>query len=48
LTENSERKIGERSAALKKPAFFILEGGYVGEKNGNDIDQLLRGCEGAP
>jgi acetoin utilization deacetylase AcuC-like enzyme len=48
LTENSYRKIGERIAALKKPAFFLLEGGYVGEKNGNDIDQLLRGCEGAP
>jgi len=48
LTENSYRKIGERIAALKKPAFFILEGGYVGEKNGNDIDQLLRGYEGAP
>jgi acetoin utilization deacetylase AcuC-like enzyme len=48
LTENSYKKIGERIAALKKPAFFILEGGYVGEKNGNDIDQLLRGYEGAP
>ena len=48
LTENSYRKIGERIAALKKPAFFILEGGYVGEKNGKDIDQLLRGYEGAP
>jgi len=48
LTENSYRKIGERIAALKKPAFFILEGGYAGEKNGNDIDQLLRGYEGKP
>jgi acetoin utilization deacetylase AcuC-like enzyme len=48
LTENSYRKIGERIAALKKPAFFLLEGGYVGEKNGNDIDQLLRGYEEAP
>jgi acetoin utilization deacetylase AcuC-like enzyme len=48
LTENSYRKIGERIAALKKPAFFILEGGYAGEKNGNDIDQLLRGYEGEP
>jgi acetoin utilization deacetylase AcuC-like enzyme len=48
LTESSFRKIGERIAALKKPAFFILEGGYAGEKNGNDIDQLLRGYEGAP
>lgn len=48
LTETSYRKIGERIAALKKPAFFILEGGYVGEKNGNDIDQFLRGYEGEP
>ncbi len=48
LTENSYRKIGERIAALKKPVFFILEGGYAGEKNGNDIDQLLRGYEGEP
>jgi acetoin utilization deacetylase AcuC-like enzyme len=48
LTEKSYRKIGERIAALKKPALFTLEGGYVGEKNGNDIDQLLRGYEGAP
>ena len=45
LTENSYRKIGARIAALKKPAFFVLEGGYVGEQNGNDIDQLLRGYE---
>jgi acetoin utilization deacetylase AcuC-like enzyme len=48
LTENSYRKIGERIAALGKPAFFILEGGYAGEKNGNDIDQLLRGYVGKP
>jgi acetoin utilization deacetylase AcuC-like enzyme len=45
LIENSYRKIGERIAALKKPAFFVLEGGYVGEQNGNNIDQLLRGYE---
>ena len=48
LIEKSYREIGKRVAALKKPAFFILEGGYVGDKNGNDIDQLLRGYEGAP
>ncbi len=46
LTESSYRKMGERIAALKKPAFFILEGGYAGDKNGNDLDQLLRGYEG--
>jgi acetoin utilization deacetylase AcuC-like enzyme len=48
LTEKSYRKIGERIAALKKSAFFLLEGGYVGEQNGNDLDHLLRGYEGAP
>ncbi|MCX8152998.1 MAG: histone deacetylase [Candidatus Bathyarchaeota archaeon] len=47
LTEQSFRKIGEKIAALKKPTFFVLEGGYAGEKNGRDIDQLLRGYEGA-
>jgi acetoin utilization deacetylase AcuC-like enzyme len=46
LTENSYREIGKRIATLKKPTFFVLEGGYVGEKNGKDIDQLLRGYEG--
>jgi acetoin utilization deacetylase AcuC-like enzyme len=46
LTENSYREIGKRIAALSKPTFFVLEGGYMGEKNGRDIDQLLRGYEG--
>jgi acetoin utilization deacetylase AcuC-like enzyme len=45
LTENSYTEIGRRIAALKKPTFFILEGGYMGEKNGHDIDQLLKGYE---
>jgi len=45
LTENSYREIGRRIAALKKPVFFVMEGGYVGEQNGKDIDQLLRGYE---
>ena len=45
LTENSYREIGKRIAALEKPVFFVLEGGYVGEQNGKDIDQLLRGYE---
>ena len=45
LTENSYREIGKRIAALEKPVFFVLEGGYVGEQNGRDIDQLLRGYE---
>jgi acetoin utilization deacetylase AcuC-like enzyme len=45
LTENSYREIGKRIAALETPAFFVMEGGYMGEKNGKDIDQLLRGYE---
>jgi acetoin utilization deacetylase AcuC-like enzyme len=46
LTENSYSAIGKRIAALKKPTFFVLEGGYMGEKNGRDTDQLLKGYEG--
>jgi acetoin utilization deacetylase AcuC-like enzyme len=48
LTENSYTEIGRKIAALKKPTFFILEGGYMGEKNGHDIDQLLKGYEEKP
>lgn len=43
LTENGYREIGKRIAALKKPTFFVLEGGYVGEQIGKDIDELLKG-----
>jgi acetoin utilization deacetylase AcuC-like enzyme len=45
LTENSYWEIGRRIAALKKNTFYVMEGGYVGEQNGRDIDQLLRGYE---
>jgi acetoin utilization deacetylase AcuC-like enzyme len=45
LTESSYRKIGERIGSLKKNTFFVMEGGYVGEQNGRDIDQFLRGYE---
>jgi acetoin utilization deacetylase AcuC-like enzyme len=38
-------EIGKRVALLKKPAFFVLEGGYVGERVGLDIDSFLRGYE---
>jgi acetoin utilization deacetylase AcuC-like enzyme len=31
---------------LENPTFFVLEGGYMGEKVGNGIDALLRGFEG--
>jgi acetoin utilization deacetylase AcuC-like enzyme len=45
LTENSYREIGKRVGMLRKPTFFVLEGGYMGEQNGRDIDQLLSGYE---
>ena len=45
LAEESYREIGKRIAKLEKPVFFVMEGGYVGEQNGKDIDQLLRGYE---
>ena len=46
LTENSYKEIGRRIGLLKKPnTFFVLEGGYMGEQNGKDIDQLLSGYE---
>jgi acetoin utilization deacetylase AcuC-like enzyme len=46
LLEQDYFEIGKKIAQLKKPAFFVLEGGYVGEKVGLDIDSLLRGYEG--
>jgi len=45
LTEGSYRLIGKRIGKLKKPTFFVLEGGYRGEQNGLDIHQLLCGFE---
>jgi len=45
LTENSYMEIGRRIGLLKKPTFFVLEGGYMGEQNGIDIDQFLSGYE---
>lgn len=45
LTEKSYKEIGKIIAGLGKPVFFVLEGGYVGEKNGSDIDQFLTGFE---
>jgi acetoin utilization deacetylase AcuC-like enzyme len=45
LSEQSFRKIGNRIGALCKPTFFVMEGGYRGEQNGIDIDQLIQGYE---
>jgi len=48
LTENTYKEIGKRIGLLEKLTFFVLEGGYMGEQNGRDIDQLLRGYEETP
>jgi acetoin utilization deacetylase AcuC-like enzyme len=45
LTEHSYWEIGRRVKALGKTTFFVLEGGYMGEKVGNGIDSLLKGFE---
>lgn len=45
LTGKGFREIGKRIATLRKHVFFVLEGGYSGENNGKDIDELLRGSE---
>jgi acetoin utilization deacetylase AcuC-like enzyme len=45
LVEQDYFEIGKRVGKLGKPTFFVLEGGYVGEKVGLDIDALLRGLE---
>jgi acetoin utilization deacetylase AcuC-like enzyme len=42
LTEKSYGEIGRIIAALGKPAFFVLEGGYVGENIGKAVDALLQ------
>jgi len=42
LNENSYHAIGQILAALKKPTFFVLEGGYVGENIGRAIDAVLK------
>lgn len=45
LVESDYYEIGKRVAKMKKPVFFVLEGGYVGEKVGLDIDSFLKGYE---
>jgi acetoin utilization deacetylase AcuC-like enzyme len=45
LSERGYREIGRRIAALERPTFFVLEGGYDGEHVGKDIDALLTGFE---
>ena len=45
LIDKDYQEIGKRIARIKRSAFFVLEGGYVGEKVGLGIDNLLRGYE---
>lgn len=45
LTEKGYKGIGKRVATLRRPTFFVLEGGYSGENVGNDVDQLLKSFE---
>ena len=45
LSERSYFEIGKRIGGLKKKTFFVLEGGYMGEKVGRGINQLLSGFE---
>lgn len=42
LTEKTYYEIGKILAALNKPTFFVLEGGYKGENVGKAIDALLK------
>ncbi|RLI10939.1 histone deacetylase, partial [Candidatus Bathyarchaeota archaeon] len=42
LTEKCYEEIGKMIAKLNKHTFFVLEGGYSGEKVGKDIDAVLR------
>jgi acetoin utilization deacetylase AcuC-like enzyme len=45
LVEEDYFEIGKKIALMGKPTFFVLEGGYMGEKLAADIDALLRGFE---
>jgi acetoin utilization deacetylase AcuC-like enzyme len=45
LIDKDYREIGRRIGLIKKPTFFVLEGGYVGKNVGLGIDNLLSGFE---
>ena len=45
LSEKAYRGIGKKIAALQKPTFFVLEGGYSGQHVGAAIDGLLKAYE---
>jgi acetoin utilization deacetylase AcuC-like enzyme len=43
LTPSGYREIGRMVGALGKPVFGVLEGGYIGEFVGRDLDELIQG-----
>lgn len=45
LTGRGYREVGIKIAALNRPTFFVLEGGYDGMHVGKDIDEMLTGFE---
>ena len=45
LTYDGYREIGRLVGALGKPVFGVLEGGYVGEYVGRDLNELISGIE---
>jgi len=45
LSVGCYREIGRRVGALGKPAFGVLEGGYIGENISRDLHELIQGLE---
>ena len=45
LTHEGYREIGRKVGALDKPVFGVLEGGYIGEYVGRDLNELISGIE---
>ncbi len=45
LTDKAYWQIGKRIALFEKPTFFVLEGGYMCDKNGENISSFLKGYE---
>jgi len=46
LSSEGYREIGRKVNALERPAFGVLEGGYVGENISMDLHELIQGLEG--
>ena len=45
LSVECYREIGRKVGALGKPAFGVLEGGYIGENISRDVHELIQGLE---